>query len=207
MSLGDLVGDVWMHPASLRTLYGGVRVLSLHHCTDYASRASLGELEVEVATPCNESCQHARGLALPCYTRGKGSASLEGVVAQTLGSRMSQRSPAQWASVCSGSLLLGKAGLLVGRRATSHWRWLKHLASFGAEPVNERVGIDDKVMTAAGVSSGIDMALTLLGVIADEQTAQTVQLAIEYDPRPPFDAGSPETAPGGLTARALELIR
>lgn len=74
---------------------------------------------------------------------------------------MSQRAPAQWASVCSGSLLLGKAGLLVGRRATTHWGWLKHLASFGAEPVKERVVIDHKVMTAAGVSSGIDMALTL----------------------------------------------
>jgi transcriptional regulator GlxA family with amidase domain len=108
-------------------------------------------------------------------------------------------------SVCSGSFLLGAAGLLAGRRATTHWGWLAQLAAFGAEPVSERVVVDGKLVTAAGVSAGIDMALTLLARFAGEETAQTVQLAIEYDPAPPFDAGSPRTAPH-LTERALALI-
>ncbi|GAA3154647.1 DJ-1/PfpI family protein [Planomonospora alba] len=110
------------------------------------------------------------------------------------------------ASVCSGSFLLGAAGLLRGRRATTHWGWLDRLAGFGAEPVGERVVADGRVVTAAGVSAGIDMALTLLAEATDRETAQAVQLAIEYDPRPPFEAGSPKTAPAGLTDRALSLI-
>ncbi|MFI7032569.1 DJ-1/PfpI family protein [Microbispora rosea] len=114
---------------------------------------------------------------------------------------------ARWTtSVCSGSFLLGAAGLLKGRRATTHWGWLDQLAGFGAEPVSERVVIDGKVVTAAGVSSGIDMALTLLAEMRDEETAQAVQLAIEYDPRPPFAAGNPKTAPAGLSDKAMALI-
>ncbi|MEU6430062.1 DJ-1/PfpI family protein [Microbispora sp. NPDC046973] len=109
-------------------------------------------------------------------------------------------------SVCSGSFLLGAAGLLKGRRATTHWGWLDQLAGFGAEPVSERVVADGRIVTAAGVSAGIDMALTLLAEMRDEETAQAVQLAIEYDPRPPFDAGNPKTAPAGLTDRAMALI-
>ncbi|MFF0767887.1 DJ-1/PfpI family protein [Nonomuraea wenchangensis] len=109
-------------------------------------------------------------------------------------------------SVCSGSLLLGAAGLLHGLRATTHWAALELLRQYGAEPVSERTVVQDKVVTAAGVSAGIDMALTLLARAEDEETAQTVQLAIEYDPRPPFDAGSPRTAPAGLADRALHLI-
>ncbi|MEU7908922.1 DJ-1/PfpI family protein [Actinoplanes sp. NPDC049118] len=109
-------------------------------------------------------------------------------------------------SVCSGSFLLGAAGLLKGRRATSHWGWVEHLSGFGAQPVNERVVIDDKIITAAGVSAGIDMALTVLARMTDVATAQTVQLAMEYDPQPPFDAGSPRTAPAGIAERALGLI-
>jgi putative intracellular protease/amidase len=109
-------------------------------------------------------------------------------------------------SVCSGSFLLGAAGLLNGRKATSHWGWLEHLTSFGAEPVSERVVMDGKIMTAAGVSSGIDMALTLLGQASNVTTAQTVQLAIEYNPQPPFNAGSPKTAPANLIEPALHLI-
>jgi putative intracellular protease/amidase len=109
-------------------------------------------------------------------------------------------------SVCSGSFLLGAAGLLKGRRATSHWGWLEHLTGFGAQPVSERVVVDDRIITAAGVSAGIDMALTVLARLTDVATAQTVQLAMEYDPRPPFDAGSPRTAPAGLAERALSLI-
>ncbi|GAA3378387.1 DJ-1/PfpI family protein [Streptomyces sannanensis] len=103
-------------------------------------------------------------------------------------------------SVCTGSLLLGAAGLLSGRRATSHWLALDRIRHFGAEPTGERVVVDGKYVTAAGVSSGIDMGLTLSGKIAGDQHAQTVQLMIEYDPQPPYDAGSPEKAPADIVA-------
>ncbi|MEU5891471.1 DJ-1/PfpI family protein [Streptomyces sp. NPDC047461] len=101
-------------------------------------------------------------------------------------------------SVCTGSLLLAAAGLLDGRRATSHWLALDHLKQFGAEPTEERVVLDGKYVTAAGVSSGIDMGLTLLGRIAGDEHAQAVQLLTEYDPQPPYDAGSPRKAPAHL---------
>jgi transcriptional regulator GlxA family with amidase domain len=98
-------------------------------------------------------------------------------------------------SVCTGSLVLGAAGLLEGKRATSHWIYLDALAGYGADPTPERVVRDGKVWTAAGVSSGIDMALALVGEEVGPELAQAVQLAIEYDPEPPFDAGSPKKAP------------
>ncbi|MFF9813263.1 DJ-1/PfpI family protein [Streptomyces sp. NPDC014006] len=101
-------------------------------------------------------------------------------------------------SVCSGSLLLGCAGLLRGRRATSHWAALDLLRQYGAEPTGQRVVFDGKYVTAAGVSSGIDMALALVGRIAGDEHAQAVQLLTEYDPQPPYDAGSPEKAPAHL---------
>ncbi|MET8955026.1 DJ-1/PfpI family protein [Streptomyces sp. NPDC004393] len=101
-------------------------------------------------------------------------------------------------SVCTGSLLLGAAGLLTGRRATSHWLALDFLARFGAEATGERVVFDGKYVTAAGVSSGIDMGLALLGRIAGDEHAQAVQLLTEYDPQPPYDAGSPQKAPAHL---------
>ncbi|MFG2449754.1 DJ-1/PfpI family protein [Streptomyces sp. NPDC048512] len=104
-------------------------------------------------------------------------------------------------SVCTGSLLLASAGLLEGRRATSHWLALDGLEKFGAEPTGERVVFDGKYVTAAGVSSGIDMGLTLLGRIAGDEHAQAVQLLTEYDPQPPYDAGSPEKAPAHLVDR------
>lgn len=97
-------------------------------------------------------------------------------------------------SVCTGSLVLGAAGLLEGKRATGHWLYLEPLRGYGAEPTGERVVEDGKVITAAGVSSGIDMALHLVGREAGPEVAQAVQLAIEYDPQPPFDAGSPHKA-------------
>ncbi|MCY0940403.1 DJ-1/PfpI family protein [Streptomyces antarcticus] len=104
-------------------------------------------------------------------------------------------------SVCTGSLLLAAAGLLDGRRATSHWLYLDRLPRFGAAPTGERVVFDGKYVTAAGVSSGIDMGLTLLGRIAGDEVAQTVQLMTEYDPQPPYNAGSPDKAPAELVAR------
>jgi putative intracellular protease/amidase len=99
------------------------------------------------------------------------------------------------ASVCTGSLVLAAAGLLAGRRATSHWLALEELGRLGAEPISERVVFDGKLVTAAGVSAGIDMALALAARVAGEQVAQAIQLGIEYDPQPPFHAGSPGTAP------------
>jgi putative intracellular protease/amidase len=109
-------------------------------------------------------------------------------------------------SVCTGSLVLGAAGVLEGKRATSHWAYREALAEYGAEPVAERFVVDGKVVTAAGVSAGIDMALALSGLIAGEDVARAIQLGIEYDPAPPFDSGSPEKAPAELVAlvRSLE---
>ncbi|HEY0716221.1 MAG TPA: DJ-1/PfpI family protein [Streptosporangiaceae bacterium] len=104
-------------------------------------------------------------------------------------------------SVCTGSLTLAAAGLLTGRRATSHWLALEQLARFGAVPATERVVFDGKYVTAAGVSAGIDMGLTLAGRLAGDEVAQATQLMLEYDPQPPYTAGSPRTAPAGITAR------
>jgi len=104
-------------------------------------------------------------------------------------------------SVCTGSLLLAAAGILEGLKATCHWRSLHLLADYGAHPLSERVVEQGKVITAAGVSAGIDMALTLAARIADEQTAQAIQLSIEYDPQPPFDSGSPAKAPKEVLER------
>jgi transcriptional regulator GlxA family with amidase domain len=101
-------------------------------------------------------------------------------------------------SVCTGSLLLGAAGLLEGRRATGHWLQLEPLRAYGADPVGGRYVEDGKTITAAGVSAGIDMALHLVGRELGPEAAQTVQLRIEYDPAPPFDAGSPEKAPQAI---------
>ncbi|NGN62443.1 DJ-1/PfpI family protein [Streptomyces sp. A7024] len=104
---------------------------------------------------------------------------------------------ADWmTSVCTGSLVLGVAGLLKGRRATSHWLAVDFLAGHGAEhAAGERVVFDGKYITAAGVSAGIDFALTLAGRLRGDIAAQACQLGIEYDPQPPYDAGSPEKAP------------
>jgi cyclohexyl-isocyanide hydratase len=102
---------------------------------------------------------------------------------------------AQWVtSVCTGSLILGAAGLLEGYRATTHWAWHHHLARFGAEPVRARTVIDRNRATGGGVTAGIDFALALTAAIRGEAHARLVQLSLEYDPQPPFDSGSPEHA-------------
>lgn len=106
-------------------------------------------------------------------------------------------------SVCTGSLLLGAAGLLQGKNATTHWRVLEMLSQFGATPVSERVVVQGKVITAAGVSSGIDMALQLAARIAGDDISQAIQLGIEYDPQPPFDSGSVAKAPAKVMELAL----
>lgn len=109
-------------------------------------------------------------------------------------------------SVCTGSLVLGAAGLLRGKRATSHWAAIDMLREFGAEPVRERVVTDGSFVTAAGVSAGIDMALSVLARLVNEQTARIVQLGIEYDPQPPFTCGSPASAGPEIVRLATEMI-
>jgi transcriptional regulator GlxA family with amidase domain len=101
-------------------------------------------------------------------------------------------------SVCTGSLILGAAGLLSGLQATTHWAAFDRLHIWGAEPIHARIVEAGKVITAAGVSAGIDMALTLAAKIAGPYVAQALQLGIEYDPEPPFDFGSPEKAPPAI---------
>ena len=112
---------------------------------------------------------------------------------------------ANWlGSVCTGSLLLGAAGLLRGKRATTHWLALPMLSEFGATPVESRVVFDDTLVTGAGVSAGIDMALSLVERIWGSEAAQIAQLAIEYDPDPPCAAGSPRTATPAVVAAATQ---
>jgi putative intracellular protease/amidase len=112
----------------------------------------------------------------------------------------------QWTtSVCTGSLLLGAAGVLEGLDATSHWLEVDALAEYGAAPTGRRVVEQGKVITAAGVSSGIDMGLTLAARIAGDEFAKTVQLLIEYDPEPPFDSGSATKAPPEIVNNLREL--
>jgi len=106
-------------------------------------------------------------------------------------------------SVCTGSLVLAAAGVLEGLKATTHWMEMERLGELGAQPVSDRVVEQGKVITAAGVSAGIDMALTLAAREAGPEVAQAIQLAIEYDPQPPFDAGSPDKAPREI----VELVR
>ncbi|MCO1655375.1 DJ-1/PfpI family protein [Pseudonocardia humida] len=109
-------------------------------------------------------------------------------------------------SVCSGSLLLAAAGLLDGLTATTHWGALELLGRLGAVPVSERVveHLDRRVITAAGVSAGIDMAIRLAELLVDGVAARAAQVAIEYDPQPPFDAGHPSRVDGEVMARVGE---
>jgi cyclohexyl-isocyanide hydratase len=106
-------------------------------------------------------------------------------------------------SVCTGSLVLGAAGLLEGKRATCHWAAIEHLASLGAVPVHERVVVDGNIVTCAGVASGINFALTLAAILDSERVAREIQLQIEYDPAPPFRSGSPRTA----SPETIEALR
>lgn len=114
-----------------------------------------------------------------------------------------QAGHATWiTSVCTGAFVLGAAGLLAGRRATTHWASKPMLEAFGAQPVDARIARDGAVVTAAGVSAGIDMALWLAGELAGQSAAEAIQLQIEYDPQPPFDHGSAERADAAVVTRA-----
>lgn len=107
------------------------------------------------------------------------------------------------ATVCTGALIVAAAGILKGRRSTTHWAFLDQLERYGAQPVKERVVTDGKYWGAAGVSAGIDMALRLTAALESDFIAQAIQLGIEYDPQPPFDAGHPDRAP----APVVELLK
>jgi cyclohexyl-isocyanide hydratase len=110
-------------------------------------------------------------------------------------------------SVCTGALICGAAGLLQGRRATTHWASMDLLPYFGATPVNARVVTDGNMVFTAGVTSGIDGALRVAADLRGDEVAQGIQLAIAYAPKPPFDSGTPETAPPAVLARAKESMR
>ena len=109
-------------------------------------------------------------------------------------------------SVCTGSLVLGAAGLLRGYRAATHWTAMDFLAAFGAIPTKTRVCVDRNRVTGGGVTAGIDFALTLVSIMVDRQTAEAIQLRLEYNPAPPFNAGSPDTAPPEILAFMKEKI-
>jgi cyclohexyl-isocyanide hydratase len=103
-------------------------------------------------------------------------------------------------SVCTGALVLGAAGLLRGKRATTHWMSLELLRAFGAEPVDARVVVDGNLITGGGVTAGIDFGLTVAAAVAGQRVAEAIQLGIEYNPQPPFNTGSPGTADPALVA-------
>src|SRR5579862_5926083 len=104
-------------------------------------------------------------------------------------------------SVCTGSLVLGAAGLLTGYKAATHWAAMEYLAPYGAEPVKTRVCVDRNRVTGGGVTAGIDFALTLVSILVNRETAEMIQLRLEYNPAPPFTSGSPDTAPPEVIAR------
>jgi cyclohexyl-isocyanide hydratase len=109
-------------------------------------------------------------------------------------------------SVCTGSLVLGAAGLLKGYRAATHWTAMDFLSAFGATPTKTRVCVDRNRVTGGGVTAGIDFALTLVSLLVDRPTAEAIQLRLEYNPAPPFNAGSPETAPPEILAFMKDKI-
>jgi cyclohexyl-isocyanide hydratase len=109
-------------------------------------------------------------------------------------------------SVCTGSLVLGAAGLLRDYRAATHWSAMDYLAPFGAMPTRTRVCVDRNRITGGGVTAGIDFALTLVSLLTDQPTAEAIQLGLEYNPAPPFDAGSPDTAPPAVLALVQDRI-
>jgi putative intracellular protease/amidase len=123
--------------------------------------------------------------------------------------RSAHRTTRYTTSVCTGSLVLAAAGLLNGLTATTYWSAMEYLEKLGATPTSERVveHLPERIITAAGVSSGIDMALRLVELLFDTTAAQASQLMIEYDPQPPFDAGSVEKAGDDVMARALEYAQ
>jgi cyclohexyl-isocyanide hydratase len=126
---------------------------------------------------------------------------------ETLGFLREQATKAKWiTSVCTGSLILGAAGLLRGYQATCHWASRDQLSLFGAEASDSRVVVDRNRITGAGVTAGLDFALQLVAQVCDERTAQSIQLALEYEPTPPYWAGTPQHAPADVVTEAREKM-
>ena len=149
------------------------------------------------------SCPQADILCIP---GGHGVADALGDAA-TIDFITRQAADAEWVtSVCTGAFLLGRAGLLHGKRATTHWGYTHLLPLVGAEFVSSRVVEDGHVVTSGGVTSGLDFALTLIARLRGEAVAQAIQLAIEYDPAPPFSGGHPDRAPKTITAGLKEHV-
>ena len=121
--------------------------------------------------------------------------------------RAAQATGAWTVSVCTGALLLGAAGLLRGKRATTYWMAMDELTKFGATPTAARYVFDGKLVTSAGVSAGIDMALALAAELRSVEVAEAIQLGIEYDPKPPFDTGSPSRAPAAMVSQLRAMSR
>jgi len=139
-----------------------------------------------------------------CVPGGQGTDDMVGD-AEMLAFLRNQAAAAKYVtSVCTGSLVLGAAGLLKGYRAATHWAAMEFLAPFGAIPTNTRVCVDRNRVTGGGVTAGIDFALTLVSLLADRPTAEAIQLRLEYNPAPPFNAGSPDTAPADVVAAMRE---
>jgi cyclohexyl-isocyanide hydratase len=109
--------------------------------------------------------------------------------------------------ICTGSLLLGAAGLLKGRRSTCHWQAIDFLPEFGAIVARERMCVDGNIFTAGGVTSGIDMALKVVGLLHGDEVAKQIQLQIEYDPKPPFPGGTPVTSEQAIVEKCLEATQ
>ena len=150
-----------------------------------------------------KSCPQADILLIP---GGPGTDRLERCE-ETLNWIRTQAQKAEWVlSVCTGSLVLGAAGLLSGKKATSHWALLERLKEFGAIPVSERFTRTEQIVTAAGVSAGIDMALMLVQWQFGVPLASAIQLGIEYDPKPPLDVGHPSKAPKELISMVVEMF-
>lgn len=162
-------------------------------------RTDTGQLALLVDTTIDE-LPHPEIILVP---GGPGQSALmsDGPVHQWL--RAAHATSTWTTSVCTGSLILAAAGLLTGKRATSNWQAIEELRALGADAQEDRVVFDGKLVTSAGVTAGIDMALELAAHIAGNQVAQAIQLGLEYDPEPPFDAGSPRKAP----AEIVEAVR
>ncbi len=195
------------------------RVQQLDLTAAYEVLASWGEARVRLVAKSLAPVVSATGLHLTpdvtfadcpqldviCVPGGDGVNPLLGD-AETLAFLRRQADGARFVtSVCTGALLLGAAGLLRGKRATTHWASHDFLAAFGAIPVHARVVRDGRIVTGGGVTAGIDFALTLVAELAGPVAAQTIQLALEYAPAPPFDAGGPDTAPPEVAARVRAL--